>query len=147
MDVVEDLELVELVELEVRELLSLYGYEGEKTPFIRGSALKALEGDPGEYGVPAVKKLLDACDEYIPEPERKCSLPVILPIDQVLSIPGKGTVVTGRLEQGTLRPGMSLELVGLGAPRGQKLVVGALETFRKTLSEAIAGDQVRALAG
>ncbi|CDI80536.1 elongation factor Tu, putative [Eimeria acervulina] len=141
MDMTEDMELVELVEMEVRDLLSLYGFPGEETPIVRGSALKALNGEEGEYGVNAIRALMQACDSFIPEPERKADLPLVLPVEQVLSIPGKGTVLTGRLEQGTLKGGETVEIVGLN-PKPLKAQIAALEMFRKTLDEARAGDQV-----
>eukprot|EP00920_Eleutheroschizon_duboscqi_P011058 GHVT01025919.1.p1 GENE.GHVT01025919.1~~GHVT01025919.1.p1 ORF type:complete len:553 (+),score=163.78 GHVT01025919.1:170-1828(+) len=141
MDMVDDLELVELVELEVRDLLGANGFDAEATPVVKGSALKALEGDQGKFGRKAVEELLKACDEYILAPERSSDKPLLLPIDSVLSIPGKGTVVTGRLECGSIRAGVTLELVGV-KEKNQKVQVQALEMFRKTLDEAMAGDQV-----
>ncbi|OEH75581.1 elongation factor [Cyclospora cayetanensis] len=141
MDMAEDMELVDLVEMEVRELLSFYEFPGDDTPFIRGSALKALNGEGGEYGVDSVLKLMEACDAFIPEPERKADLPLILPVEQVLSIPGKGTVLTGRIEQGTLKGGEAVEIVGV-REKPIKAQIAALEMFKKTLDEARAGDQV-----
>ncbi|XP_026190126.1 uncharacterized protein LOC34617844 [Cyclospora cayetanensis] len=140
MDMAEDMELVDLVEMEVRELLSFYEFPGDDTPFIRGSALKALNGEGGEYGVDSVLKLMEACDAFIPEPERKADLPLILPVEQVLSIPGKGTVLTGRIEQGTLKGGEAVEIVGV-REKPIKAQIAALEMFKKTLDEARAGDQ------
>ncbi|KAL8430087.1 hypothetical protein ACSSS7_006143 [Eimeria intestinalis] len=144
MDMAEDMELVDLVEMEVRELLSFYDFPGDDTPFVKGSALKALNGEESEYGVESILKLMEACDSFIPEPERKADLPLILPVEQVLSIPGKGTVLTGRVEQGTLKGGESVEIVGM-KDKPIKAQIGALEMFRKTLDEAQAGDQVGAL--
>ncbi|KAL8444142.1 hypothetical protein Emag_005656 [Eimeria magna] len=144
MDMAEDMELVDLVEMEVRELLSFYDFPGDDTPFVKGSALKALNGEESEYGVDSILKLMEACDSFIPEPERKADLPLILPVEQVLSIPGKGTVLTGRVEQGTLKGGESVEIVGM-KDKPIKAQIGALEMFRKTLDEAQAGDQVGAL--
>ncbi|KAL8424465.1 hypothetical protein Efla_005021 [Eimeria flavescens] len=149
MDMAEDMELVDLVEMEVRELLSFYDFPGDDTPFVKGSALKALNGEEGEYGVDSILRLMEAsaenaCDAFIPEPERKADLPLILPVEQVLSIPGKGTVLTGRVEQGTLKGGEAVEIVGI-RDKPIKAQIGALEMFRKTLDEAQAGDQVGAL--
>src|SRR5687768_14901386 len=104
-DMVDDPELLELVEMEVRELLTSYGFPGDETPIIQGSALKALEGDQGELGEPAVRKLLEAVDSYIPQPERPINLPFLMPIEDVFSISGRGTVVTGRVERGIVKVG------------------------------------------
>lgn len=144
MDMAEDAELVELVEMEVRELLSFYDFAGEETPIVRGSALKALNGDKGTLGEESIVKLMEACDSFIPQPERKADLPLVLPVEQVLSIPGKGTVVTGKIEQGTLKGGETVEIVGI-KEKPQKAQIAAVEMFRKTLDEALAGDQVGCL--
>ncbi|PHJ18001.1 translation elongation factor tu [Cystoisospora suis] len=144
MDMVEDHELVELVEMEVRELLSFYNFPGDETPFIKGSALKALNNDQGEYGVQTVLDLMKACDEFIPEPERKADLPLVIPVESVLSIPGKGTVATGRVEQGTAKMNEAIEIVGV-RDKPLKAQIAALEMFRKTLDDAQAGDQVGCL--
>ncbi|EPT29630.1 elongation factor Tu, putative [Toxoplasma gondii ME49] len=144
MDMVEDQELVELVEMEVRELLSFYDFPGDDTPFVKGSALKALNGDTGEYGIKTIQDLMQACDDFIPEPERKADLPLIIPVESVLSIPGKGTVATGRVEQGTAKPNEAIEIVG-GRDKPLKAQIAALEMFRKTLDDAQAGDQVGCL--
>ncbi|PFH37844.1 putative elongation factor Tu [Besnoitia besnoiti] len=144
MDMVEDQELVELVEMEVRELLSFYDFPGDETPFVKGSALKALNGDTGDYGVKTIQELMQACDDFIPEPERKADLPLIIPVESVLSIPGKGTVATGRVEQGTAKPNEAIEIVGV-RDKPLKAQIAALEMFRKTLDDAQAGDQVGCL--
>ncbi|CBZ52757.1 putative elongation factor Tu [Neospora caninum Liverpool] len=144
MDMVEDQELVELVEMEVRELLSFYDFPGDDTPFVKGSALKALNGDTGEYGIQTIKDLMQACDDFIPEPERKADLPLVIPVESVLSIPGKGTVATGRVEQGTAKMNEAVEIVG-GREKPLKAQIAALEMFRKTLDDAQAGDQVGCL--
>uniref|UniRef100_A0A3B0MS87 Elongation factor Tu n=1 Tax=Theileria annulata TaxID=5874 RepID=A0A3B0MS87_THEAN len=139
MDLLEDPELLELVELEIRELLSEHNYDGDSTPIVKGSATKALNDDP--ESVQSIKDLLKACDEYLLTPERKSDLPLLIAVDEVMSIPGKGTVVTGRVEQGKIRPGDSIEIIG-GKKAGKKSTVVGLEMFRKTLDEGIAGDQV-----
>src|SRR6187455_3415517 len=112
-DMVDDEELLELVELEVRELLSKYNFPGDTTPIIKGSALKALEGDQSEIGVPAIIKLVDALDTYIPEPKRDIDKPFLLPVEDVFSISGRGTVVTGRIERGVIKVNDEIEIVGL----------------------------------
>src|ERR1700722_8009917 len=112
-DMVDDKELLELVEMEVRDLLTSYDFPGEKTPIIVGSALKALEGDQSEIGVPSINKLVAAMDDYFPQPERKIDMPFLLPIEDVFSISGRGTVVTGRVERGIVKVGEEVEIVGL----------------------------------
>jgi elongation factor Tu len=137
-DQVDDEELLDLVELEVRELLSEYEFPGDEIPVIRGSALKALEGDAVEAG--HVTELMEAVDSYVPEPMRETEKPFLMPIEDVFSITGRGTVVTGRVEQGTLHVGDEVEIVGLRDV--QKTVVTGVEMFRKLLDEAQAGDNV-----
>jgi elongation factor Tu len=140
MDMVEDMELVELVELEVREMLDMYQFPGDDTPFVKGSALKALNGDTGEYGVPAVKELVKAVDSFIPEPDRQVDKPFLMGIESVMSIPGKGTVATGRIERGIVKSGDAVELSGI-TPKPVKGNVVGIEMFHKTLPEGQAGDQ------
>jgi elongation factor Tu len=140
---VDDAELLELVEIEVRELLDIYKFPGERTPVIVGSALRALEGDAGELGEPSVWKLLAAMDEYIPLPERPVEQPFLLPIEDVFSISGRGTVVTGRVERGKVKVGEEVEIVGLKAT--QKTTCTGVEMFRKLLDEGRAGDNVGVL--
>ena len=142
-DMVDDKELLELVEMEVRDLLTLYGFPGEKTPIIVGSALKALEGDESEIGVPSIMKLVEAMDTYIPMPERPIDQPFLLPIEDVFSISGRGTVVTGRVERGIVKVGEELEIVGL-KPTTKTICTG-VEMFRKLLDEGRAGDNVGVL--
>jgi elongation factor Tu len=142
-DMVDDAELLELVEIEVRELLDSYKFPGERTPVIVGSALQALEGKPGELGEPSVWKLLAAMDEYIPLPERVVDQPFLLPIEDVFSISGRGTVVTGRVERGKVKVGEEVEIVGLKAT--QKTTCTGVEMFRKLLDEGRAGDNVGVL--
>jgi len=140
MDMVEDMELVDLVELEVREMLDMYQFPGDDTPFIRGSALKALNGDTGEYGVPSIDALMQAVDTFIPEPVRDVDKPFAMAVEGVLSIPGKGTVATGRIERGVVKTGDTVEIVGIkGKP--QKASVVGIEMFHKTLDQGQAGDQ------
>lgn len=140
MDMVEDMELVELVELEVREMLDMYSYPGDDTPFIKGSALKALEGDSGEYGVPAILELVKAVDSFIPAPARPVDQPFLMGVESVMSITGKGTVATGRIERGIVKAGEAVELVGINDKNSKASVVG-IEMFHKTLPEGQAGDQ------
>merc|ERR1719440_2189409 len=140
MDMCEDMELVELVELEVREMLDMYQFPGDDTPFIKGSALKALEGDTGEFGVPAIKELLKAVDEFIPEPARPVDKPFLMGVESVMSITGKGTVATGRIERGIVKAGENVEIVGIKDKPTKGSVVG-IEMFHKTLPEGQAGDQ------
>jgi elongation factor Tu len=142
-DAVEDKELLDLVELEVRELLSKYEFPGDDIPIIRGSALKALEGDPGDLGGVAIQKLMDAIDSYIPEPKREIDKPFIMPVEDVFSISGRGTVATGRIERGKVKVGEEIEVVGIKAT--QKTVVTGVEMFRKLLDEGLAGDNVGCL--
>ena len=140
-DTVDDPELLDLVELEVRELLSEYGFPGDEVPVVRVSALKALEGDPQWVG--SVVKLLDAVDDYVPVPPRSLSEPFLMPIENTLSISGRGTVVTGKVERGTLRVGEPVEVVGLG-PTVASVATG-LEMFGKSLEQAQAGDNAAIL--
>ncbi len=140
-DMVDDEELLDLVEMEIRELLSEYGYDGDNTPIIRGSALKALEGDP-KYEQ-AILDLMDAVDEWIPEPTRELDKPFLMPIEDVFTITGRGTVVTGRVERGKLQLNDEVELVGLKPT--QKTVVTGIEMFRKQLDFAEAGDNAGVL--
>ncbi len=142
-DMVDDKELLELVEMEVRDLLSSYDFPGDKTPIIIGSALKALEGDQSDIGVPAVHKLVAAMDDYFPQPERQIDKPFLLPIEDVFSISGRGTVVTGRVERGIVKVGEELEIVGL-KPTVKTTCTG-VEMFRKLLDEGRAGDNVGVL--
>ncbi len=142
-DKVDDPELVELVELEVRELLAKYQFPGEEIPIVVGSATKALEGDEGEVGVPAIMKLLGEIDRYIPTPERAIDKPFLMPIEDVFTISGRGTVVTGRVERGQVKVGDEIEIVGLGETRST--VVTGVEMFRKVLDEGQAGDNIGAL--
>jgi elongation factor Tu len=142
-DAVEDAELLDLVELEVRELLSKYDFPGDEIPVIRGSALKALEGDPGELGQGAIQKLMDAIDSYIPQPVREVDKPFLMPVEDVFSISGRGTVATGRVERGKIKVGEEIEVVGIKPT--QKTVVTGVEMFRKLLDEGMAGDNIGAL--
>jgi len=142
-DMVDDEELLELVEMEVRELLDTYEFPGDDTPIIIGSALKALEGDSSEIGVPSVVKLVEALDEYIPEPERAVDLPFLMPIEDVFSISGRGTVVTGRVERGIVKVGDEVEIVGIKDTT--KTTVTGVEMFRKLLDEGRAGENVGVL--
>src|SRR5579863_4689708 len=140
-DLVDDEELIELVELEVRELLTQYNFPGDDVPVIRVSALKALEGDP-EW-TPKILELMDAVDNYIPEPERPIDKPFLMPIEDVMSITGRGTVVTGKVEQGQVKVGEEIEIVGLRDT--QKTVVTGVEMFRRSLDEGQAGDNAGCL--
>ncbi len=140
-DMVDDPELIDLVELEVRELLSEYDFPGDETPIIRGSALKALEsGDPNDEWGKKITELMEAIDSYIPEPEREVDKPFLMPVEDVFSITGRGTVATGRIERGRVKVGDEVEIVGLGADK--KTVVTGVEMFRKVLDEGVAGDNV-----
>jgi elongation factor Tu len=139
-DMVDDPELLELVEMEVRELLSSYDYDGDDTPVVTGSALKALEGDQSEIGVPSILRLMEAMDSHIPVPERAVDQPFLMPIEDVFSISGRGTVVTGRVERGVIKTGEEIELVGLHDTR--KTTVTGVEMFRKLLDQGEAGDNV-----
>jgi elongation factor Tu len=142
-DVVDDPELLDLVELEVRELLSKYQYPGDKVPVIRGAAVKALNGEKGEFADEAILRLYDALDTYVPLPERAIDQPFLMPIEDVFSISGRGTVVTGRIERGKIKVGEEVEIVGLRDT--QKSVVTGVEMFRKLLDEGVAGDNVGCL--
>ncbi|HEB96836.1 MAG TPA: elongation factor Tu, partial [Sedimenticola thiotaurini] len=142
-DMVDDEELLELVEMEIRELLDQYDFPGDDTPIIVGSALKALEGDKSEIGEPSIIKLVDAMDEYIPEPERDTDKPFLMPIEDVFSISGRGTVVTGRVERGVIHVGDEIEIVGIRET--QKTTCTGVEMFRKLLDEGVAGDNVGVL--
>ena len=142
-DVVEDAELLDLVEMEVRELLSKYQFPGDDTPVIRGAAIKALLGEKGPLADEAILKLFDALDTYIPLPERPKDQPFLMPIEDVFSISGRGTVVTGRIERGVIKVGEEVEIVGLAAT--QKSVVTGVEMFRKLLDSGEAGDNVGCL--
>ncbi len=139
-DMVDDPDLLELVEMEVRELLDKYEFPGDDTPIIHGSALKALEGDSSELGTQAIDKLMDACDEWIKEPTRDTDKPFLMPVEDVFSISGRGTVATGRVERGTLNKMSEVEFVGLVDTF--KSTVTDIEMFRKLLDQAIAGDNV-----
>jgi elongation factor Tu len=139
-DMVDDAELLELVEMEVRELLTSYGFPGDDTPIIKGSAKLALEGDTSEIGVPSIDALVAALDSYIPEPERAIDQPFLMPVEDVFSISGRGTVVTGRVERGIVKVGEEIEIVGIRDT--QKTIVTGVEMFRKLLDEGRAGDNV-----
>ena len=142
-DMVDDAELLELVEMEVRELLSKYEFPGDDIPIIKGSALKAIEGDKGELGEQAIMSLAAALDSYIPTPERAIDQPFLMPIEDVFSISGRGTVVTGRVERGIVKVGEEIEIVGIRAT--QKTIVTGVEMFRKLLDQGQAGDNIGAL--
>ena len=142
-DMVDDPELLELVELEVRDLLSKYDFPGDDTPIVVGSATQALAGDQGEYGEPAILKLMEAVDSYIPTPERPKDLPFLMPVEDVFTITGRGTVATGRVERGQLKAGEQLEIVGLKDTT--TTVATSMEMFRKTLDYVEAGDNAGVL--
>jgi len=142
-DMVDDEELLELVEMEVRELLDSYDFPGDDTPVIIGSALKALEGDASEIGVPSILKLVEAMDEYIPEPERAIDGDFLMPVEDVFSISGRGTVVTGRIERGIIKVGDEIEIVGIKDTTSTTCT--GVEMFRKLLDEGRAGDNVGVL--
>ena len=142
-DLVDDAELLELVEMEVRDLLSSYDFPGDDTPIVTGSARLALEGDQSEYGEPAIFRLAEALDTYIPTPERAIDKPFLLPIEDVFSISGRGTVVTGRVERGIVKVGEEVEIVGLKATT--KTTCTGVEMFRKLLDQGQAGDNVGVL--
>jgi len=142
-DMVDDKELLELVEMEVRELLSKYDFPGDDTPIVTGSALKALEGDSSELGTPSIDKLVEALDSYIPQPQRDTEKPFLMPIEDVFSISGRGTVVTGRVERGIVKVGDTVEIVGI-RPTVSTTVTG-VEMFRKLLDQGQAGDNVGVL--
>jgi len=138
-----DEELLDLVEMELRELLSKYNYPGDDTPIIRGSALKALEGEDSDYGVKSIQKLMDACDAFIPEPVRELDKPFLMPVEDVFTITGRGTVVTGRIERGIVKVGDTLEVIGFGDTKTTTCT--GVEMFRKLLDEGQAGDNVGVL--
>jgi elongation factor Tu len=140
---VEDAELLDLVELEMRELLSKYEFPGDDTPIIRGSALKALEGDTGELGEPAIMELMNAVDSFIPEPKRDIDRAFLMSVEDVFTISGRGTVATGRIERGKVKVGEEVEIVGIKAT--VKTTVTGVEMFRKVLDEGVAGDNVGCL--
>ena len=142
-DMVDDEELLELVELEIRELLSSYDFPGDDIPIIKGSALKALEGEKSELGEDSIGKLMDAVDSYIPNPERAVDKPFLMPVEDVFSISGRGTVATGRVERGIIKVGEEVEIVGI-KPTAKTTVTG-VEMFRKLLDEGRAGDNIGAL--
>ncbi|MDQ8051236.1 elongation factor Tu, partial [Luteibacter sp.] len=142
-DMVDDAELLELVEMEVRELLSKYEFPGDDTPIVHGSARLALDGDQSEIGVPSIIKLVDALDSWIPEPERVIDKPFLLPVEDVFSISGRGTVLTGRVERGIVKVGDPAEVVGLKDT--QQTTVTGVEMFRKLLDQGQAGDNVGVL--
>jgi elongation factor Tu len=142
-DMVDDEELLELVELEVRELLSSYDFPGDDTPIIKGSALKALEGEKSELGEDSIGRLMDAVDAYIPDPERAIDRPFLMPVEDVFSISGRGTVATGRVERGIVKVGEEVEVVGI--KNTIKTTVTGVEMFRKLLDEGRAGDNIGAL--
>ena len=137
-DQVDDAELQELVEMEIRELLDMYDFPGDDTPIIVGSALKALEGDASDIGVPAVQKLIEALDSFVPEPEREIEKPFLMPVEDVFTISGRGTVVTGRIEQGIVKTGDPIEIVGISDTT--KTTCTGVEMFRKSLDEGRAGE-------
>ncbi|MEA0814115.1 elongation factor Tu [Xanthomonas campestris pv. campestris] len=137
-DMVDDAELLELVEMEVRELLSKYDFPGDDTPIIHGSARLALEGDQSDIGVPAILKLVEALDTFIPDPTRDVDRPFLMPVEDVFSISGRGTVVTGRIERGIIKVGVEIEIVGIRDT--QKTTVTGVEMFRKLLDQGQAGD-------
>lgn len=142
-DMVDDAELLELVELEIRELLSSYDFPGDDIPIIKGSALQALNGEKGELAEPAILALMDAVDSYIPQPERAIDRPFLMPVEDVFSISGRGTVATGRVERGIVKVGEEVEIVGIKATA--KTTVTGVEMFRKLLDEGRAGDNIGAL--
>jgi elongation factor Tu len=142
-DMVDDEELLELVELEVRDLLSMYEFPGDDTPIVTGSALKAIEGDSSELGTPSVEKLVEALDSYIPLPDRPVDGPFLMPIEDVFSISGRGTVVTGRIDRGIVKVGDEIEIVGI--KETMKTTCTGVEMFRKLLDEGRAGDNVGVL--
>ncbi len=139
-DMVDDPDMIDMVEEEIRDLLTKYGFPGNQVPIIRGSALKALNGDESEIGSQAIMKLTDALDNYIPEPQREIDKPFLMAVEGVFSIPGRGTVATGRIERGRVKVGEEVELVGFGA--SIKTTVTGVEMFRKELNEGQAGDNV-----
>jgi elongation factor Tu len=142
-DLVDDPELLDLVEMEIRDLLKQYKFPGDETPIIRGAAIKALQGDKGDQGAGSIIKLMDAMDSYIPEPVRETDKPFLMPVEDVFSIAGRGTVATGRIERGKIKVGEEVEIVGLRPTN--KTVVTGVESFRKLLDEGLAGDNVGCL--
>ncbi len=142
-DMVDDKELLELVEMEIRELLSKYEFPGDKIPIVKGSAKLALEGDTSELGRPSIKQLMEACDAYIPQPARAVDKPFLMPVEDVFSISGRGTVVTGRIERGIVKVNEEIEIIGLRPT--QKTTVTGIEMFRKLLDEGQAGDNAGCL--
>jgi elongation factor Tu len=142
-DLVDDPELLDLVEMEIRDLLKQYKFPGDETPIIRGAAIKALQGDKGDQGAGSILKLMDAMDTYIPEPVRETDKPFLMPVEDVFSIAGRGTVATGRIERGKVKVGEEVEIVGLKPTT--KTVVTGVESFRKLLDEGLAGDNVGCL--
>ncbi len=142
-DMVDDAELLDLVEMEVRELLSKYKFPGDDIPIVRGSATKAIEGDTGPLGKEAILKLMSEVDRYIPNPERQIDKPFLMPVEDVFSISGRGTVVTGRIERGIVKVGEEIEIVGIRDTK--KTIVTGVEMFRKLLDEGRAGDNVGCL--
>ena len=142
-DAVDDPEMLELVEMEMRDLLTQYGFDGENTPIIKGSALCALNGTKPEIGVGAIKELMNAVDTWLDQPVRALEKPFLMPIEDVFSIPGRGTVVTGRVERGTISKGAEIEILGLGA--NMKTTLTGIEMFHKELDRGEAGDNMGAL--
>jgi elongation factor Tu len=142
-DMLDDPELRELVEMEVRDLLKKYEFPGDSIPIVPGSALKALEGDASDIGEPAILKLMEALDSYIPTPQRATDKPFLMPVEDVFSIAGRGTVATGRVERGRIKVGEEVEIIGLRPT--QKTVITGVEMFRKLLDEGMAGDNIGAL--
>ncbi len=142
-DMVDDEELLELVEMEIRELLDSYEFPGDDTPVVIGSALKALEGDTSDIGIPSIYKLVEEMDAYIPEPKRDIDQPFLMPIEDVFSISGRGTVVTGRIERGKIKVGDDIEIVGIHETKTTTCT--GVEMFRKLLDEGVAGDNVGVL--
>jgi elongation factor Tu len=142
-DLVDDPELLDLVEMEIRDLLKQYKFAGDETPIVRGAAIKALQGDKGEQGAGSILKLMEAMDTYIPEPVRETDKPFLMPVEDVFSIAGRGTVATGRIERGRIKVGEEVEVVGLKPTT--KTVVTGVESFRKLLDEGLAGDNVGCL--
>jgi elongation factor Tu len=142
-DLVDDPELLDLVEMEIRDLLKQYKFAGDETPIIRGAAIKALQGDKGDQGAGSIIKLMDAMDSYIPEPVRETDKPFLMPVEDVFSIAGRGTVATGRIERGKIKVGEEVEIVGL-RPTAKTVCTG-VESFRKLLDEGLAGDNVGCL--
>ena len=139
-DMVDDVEMIDMVEEEIRDLLKKYDFPGDTIPVVRGSALKALQGDAGELGTQSIQRLMDAVDASIPEPKRDIDKPFLMPIESVFSISGRGTVATGRIDAGMVNTGDEVEIVGFGETK--KTIVTGVEMFRKTLDEGRAGDNV-----